>query len=94
MIFDLAKSLEDGILKIVDAPTKTELRSYDKEENYKTTFDPEETQHYDLVMALAICWQMRKEVDLQIGRETIQESQNDYEDEINRTLADNSELYA
>lgn len=93
MIFDLAKSLEDGILKIVDAPTKTELRSYDKEENYKTTFDPEETQHYDLVMALAICWQMRKEVDLQIGRETIQESQNEYEDELNKTLEDNKALF-
>jgi len=93
IIFDLAKSLEDSILKIVDAPTKTELRSYDKEENYKTTFDPEETQHYDLVMALAICWQMRKEVDLQIGRETIQESQNEYEDELNKTLEDNKALF-
>lgn len=84
MIFDLSKSLEDGILKIVDSAVKNELRSYDKEENFKTTFDPEETQHYDLIMALAICWQMRKEVDLQIGRETIQESDNEYEDELNK----------
>lgn len=94
IIFDLAKSLEDGIIKVVDAAVKTELRSYDREENYKTTFDPEETQHYDLVMALAICWQMRKHVDLQIGRETIQESDNEYEDALNETLNNNSDLYA
>ena len=93
MIFDLSKSLEDGILKILDVSIKTELRSYDKEENYKTTFNPEETQHYDLVMALAICWQMRKEVELQIGRETIQESQNEYEDEIDKVINNNSELF-
>lgn len=94
MIFDLASGLEDGIIKIVDIAVKSELRAYDKEENHKTRFDPEETNHYDLVIALAICWQMRKYIDLQIGRENLQESDNEYEDMLNETLNNNSELYA
>lgn len=93
MMFDLAKGLEDDILEIVDAGTKTELRSYDKEELAKVNFDPEETQHYDLVMALAICWQMRKYVDLEIGRETIQKEENEWTDMLEENLNNNDELF-
>ncbi len=94
MTFDLAKALEDGILKIVDSKTKSELRSFDKEENYKVRFDPEETKHYDLVIALCIAWQMRKHVDLEIGRETLQGGGSEYDDYVNESLKDNSDLYA
>lgn len=59
MILALAKAVEDGLLDLVYEPLIRELKSYsrndliDKEEDPRMT-----TRHFDLVIALAIAWQM------------------------------------
>jgi hypothetical protein len=37
-----------------------ELRTYDKEDIRVAKFNPDQSRHWDLLIALAICWQMRE----------------------------------
>ena len=60
MLFDLKKAVEDGHLDLSDPDLIAELRSYtrddlmDKDEDVRLT-----TRHFDLLMAVAIAFQMR-----------------------------------
>ena len=59
MMYDLNSAFEDEILEISSEILKKELRSYDKEDLTVIRFSNDQTKHWDLVIALAICWQMR-----------------------------------
>mgnify|MGYP001580423839 CR=1 FL=1 len=59
MLYDLKDALVDKSLKIISEPTYKELKTYNPEDIRSTRFDPEQTRHWDRVMSLAICFQMR-----------------------------------
>lgn len=59
MLFDLKDALMDKTLKIISEPMFKELKTYNPEDIRSTRFDPEQTRHWDRVMALAIAYQMR-----------------------------------
>ena len=59
MMYELADAIRDKILEISSRRIFEELRTYDKEDLRRTKFDPEQTKHWDLVMALAIAYQMK-----------------------------------
>lgn len=64
MLFGLKDALVDRSLKIVSEPTYKELKTYDPENLRVTRFDPEQTKHWDRVMALGIAWAMRTKVGI------------------------------
>lgn len=61
MMAELKSAVEDGHLELTDADLIAELKSYtrddlmDKDEDVRLT-----TRHFDLLIAVAIAWQMRK----------------------------------
>lgn len=57
MLFQLKKAFESGALKIYDERILTEMKTYARADFLETTSLV--TNHYDLIMALAIAWQMR-----------------------------------
>jgi len=64
MLFDLNDAINESLLIVKSKPLLAELRSYDKEDLSQVRFDDDQTKHWDLVMACAICWQMKNEVGL------------------------------
>jgi hypothetical protein len=60
MLFALTKAIEDGLLVLNDPDLKAEARSYtrndlmDRDEDVRLT-----TRHFDMLIALAIAWQMK-----------------------------------
>lgn len=58
MLYDIATALNEMLLNIPDKDTVTELRTYPKDEATKFVKD-DDGKHWDRVMALAICWQMK-----------------------------------
>ena len=68
MLFDLNEAITEDLIKIPSKKILEELRTYDKEDLSQIRFDDEQTKHWDLVIALAICWQMR--VNLKTRKET------------------------
>lgn len=63
MLFDLKEAINGGEIIINDARIKTELRTYQQEDLSKIRFDDDQdTQHWDLLMALAIAFQMRTNI--------------------------------
>ena len=62
MCFELKDALNEKLLKINSNPLYKELKTYDPGDLRMTHFDPEQTRHWDRVMALAIAWQMRDKV--------------------------------
>lgn len=58
-IFDLKKAVEDEDIIINSVLLLKELRSFTNSDLDYSTFDPETSRHFDRVMAIAICWQMR-----------------------------------
>ncbi|MBT7929848.1 PBSX family phage terminase large subunit [Candidatus Peregrinibacteria bacterium] len=59
MLYDLKDALVEKHIKLVSKPLFKELKTYDPNNLRVTRFDPEQTKHWDRVMALAIAWQMR-----------------------------------
>ncbi len=59
MMYDLAQAINEGMLQCNSKNIKIELRTYDKEDLSQIRFDDNQTKHWDLVIALAIAWQMR-----------------------------------
>lgn len=59
MLFDLKDALADKTIKIVSTPIFKEIKTYNPEDIRKVKFDPDQTRHWDRVMAIAIAWQMR-----------------------------------
>lgn len=62
MLYELSDAINEKLIKIHSKDIFRELKTYDKEDLAQIRFDPEQTKHWDLVIALAIVWQMRTEV--------------------------------
>jgi len=58
MLYELKEALNQGNLEIPSRYIIEELRSYDKEDLSVTKFKPDQTRHWDRLMALAIAFQM------------------------------------
>jgi len=64
MLFDLKKAVEDGHIELTDEDLISELRSYTRDDLMDKIIDPRlTTRHFDLLIACAIAWQMRKYAD-------------------------------
>ena len=61
MLYELNDAINEGIIRITSKYMLEELRTYDKEDLGQISFDDEQTQHWDRLIALAICWQMKTE---------------------------------
>lgn len=59
MFFELADAINEQLIHIASPSLLEELRTYDKEDLRRTKFNPEATNHWDLLMALAIAYQMK-----------------------------------
>lgn len=62
LLYDLKSAVDDGILKIYHKGALLELRAYDRKHLNETVADPEASRHYDILMAIAIAWEMRKSI--------------------------------
>ncbi|MDQ3817846.1 MAG: hypothetical protein M3247_08725 [Thermoproteota archaeon] len=60
ILFALNTVINEEAVNIPSKTIKYELRTYDKTDVNKTTFDEEATQHWDLVRATAIGWKMNE----------------------------------
>lgn len=60
MLYELHEAINSNAIKIYDKTTLSELRTYDKQDLSVTRFDPDQTKHWDMVIALAIAYAMRK----------------------------------
>ena len=61
MFFELSTAMNDDSLIIPSAPLLSEMRLYDKSSLQKVKADPDATNHFDLLTALAIAYQGRIE---------------------------------
>ncbi|MGA2418201.1 MAG: hypothetical protein ABSF55_03115 [Candidatus Staskawiczbacteria bacterium] len=61
MMYDLSTAVNDNLIDIPDNALISEMRRYDKENLNTQRFDEEATQHYDILMAAAIGFQMKNE---------------------------------
>ena len=60
MMSSLSKAIEDGLIELNDAELIAECRSYTRNDLMDNEIDPRlATRHYDLLIALAIAWQMK-----------------------------------
>lgn len=60
MLFELKKAVEDGQLELTDKGLIAELKSYTRDDLMDNDDDVRlTTRHFDLLMAVAIAWQMR-----------------------------------
>lgn len=59
MIYDLSQGINDGLIEIPSKYILEELNTYDKEDVSITRFNPDQSKHWDRVMALGIAWQMK-----------------------------------
>jgi len=60
MLYELHEAINSNAIKVYDKTTLSELRTYDKQDLSVTRFDPDQTKHWDMVIALAIAYAMRK----------------------------------
>ncbi len=64
MMFELKKAVEDGHLELTDEDIIAELKSYTRDDLMDKAIDPRlTTRHFDLLIACAIAWQMRRYAD-------------------------------
>ncbi len=61
MMFDLSTAVNDSLIEIPSILIVSEMRRYDKEELNTTRFNDLATQHWDLLTACAIGFQMRNQ---------------------------------
>lgn len=62
MMYELSAAINEDLLEIVSRIILKEVRSYPKEDLNVVNFDPEQTKHWDRVIALAIAWQMKEHI--------------------------------
>lgn len=93
IVFAGKKAVEDELIVLNDKGLKSELRTYEKEDISQIQYSDKQTRHWDVVMAFFICWEMRKYLDFQIGKEVIQETEDDYNEFINNE-GDSMDLYS
>ena len=78
ILFQLKSAVENGTLEIADERILRELRSYSQGDLIHTA-DINTTRHYDLLMAVAICWAMRDYAKLMTPTQTSSYKQPEYE---------------
>lgn len=59
MMYELSELIKNRNLVISSKALYEELRTYDKDDLRRTKFDPDQSKHWDRVMALAIAYQMK-----------------------------------
>lgn len=59
MMYDLSVAIEDDNLHIPDEGILLEAKKFNKEDSLVITVNENTTRHFDLLIALAIAWQMR-----------------------------------
>ena len=59
MMYELSDAIRDGLLACQSKYIYEELRTYDKEDVRVTSFNPNQSRHWDRLIALAIAWQMK-----------------------------------
>ena len=62
MLFELKRDFEAGLIEINSKPLLREMRSLTNGDVTYSNFDPEASNHFDRVIAMAIGWQMRNAV--------------------------------
>jgi hypothetical protein len=62
MLFDLNTAINEDAIEIISPELMQEMRTYDKEDLRSVRFDEEQTRHWDLLIAAAICYQMRDQL--------------------------------
>jgi len=62
MLVELKTAINDELIEIPSKHIQQEMRSYDKEDMSIVRFDPEQTKHWDRLIATAIAWQMKSYV--------------------------------
>lgn len=62
MLYELSEALMNGEIVVNSKTIVHELRTYDREDLSQIRFDSEQTRHWDLLMALAICFQLRTKI--------------------------------
>lgn len=74
MLFALKKAVEDGLLELSDEDLKNEAKSYSRDDLMDREQDPRlTTRHFDLLIAAAICWQMKDHAEAAPINEPIEE---------------------
>ena len=91
MLFDLRKAVEDGHLLLIDEDIIEEMKSYTRDDLMDKEIDPRlTTRHFDLVIACAIAWQMRKYADKVMDIKKIQQKQDFYAAQTRKRLTKNT----
>ena len=67
MLHELRDAISNDLIEIPSEELLHELRTYDRENLDITKYDDSVTRHWDLVMALAIAYQMRKHIEFSMG---------------------------
>jgi len=68
MMFDLSTAVNDELIDIPSVGILAEMRRYDKEELNTMKFNEDTTQHWDLLTACAIGFQMKNHIDKMINK--------------------------
>lgn len=72
MLFEFRKDYNDGLIKIYDINVLKEMRSYTSMDLTDTKIGMV-TRHFDLLMAVAIGWQMRKYAQIELVEDDFEE---------------------
>lgn len=84
IFYDLKTAIEENLIRIPDRALLIEMKVYDREELNKIKADPEATNHFDLLMACAIAWEMRKHVvnnkTNNLQTKLMQQNERDYDE--------------
>ena len=89
MLFELKKAIEDGHLDLTDPDIIAELKSYTRDDLMDKIIDPRlTTRHFDLLIACAIAWQMRKYADRVSKMERVATAQRTQAMRARRALTD------
>jgi len=87
-MYDLKTAIEENLLIIPDRALLTEMKVYDREELNKIKSDPEVTNHFDLLMACMVAWEMRKHVvklqNYNIQDKIIKQNEQNYDPDPNK----------
>lgn len=62
MMYAISDAINNGDIEVNDGVLIHEMRTYDREDLSQVRFDDKQTQHWDLLIALAIAYQMRTKV--------------------------------
>lgn len=74
MLFELKQAVEDGLLELTDQNLINELRSYTRDDMMDKDEDPRlATRHFDGLISVAICFQMRTHAKLKVVKNTFKQ---------------------